>query len=145
MPIIVKKKPIIKLETGVRTVAEQAIGGTVAGWPGEEYEREERMAIMTIDGGLSEAEAARYIDHPELIAEAPNSGKIKPWNPDSEIPYLEFYFKGELVGGAHVPPEDDQEITERFFARYEKPYAVIKERMTEERKRSLFKGHIKTW
>lgn len=145
MPIIVKKKPIIKAPTTVENEPVRAIDGLSTGWPGEEYEREERMAIMTIDGGLSEAEAARYIDQPELIAGNANSGKIKPWNPESEIPYLEFYFKGELVGGAHVPPEDDQEITERFFARYEKPYAVIKERMTEERKRSLFKGHIKTW
>lgn len=145
MPIIVKKKPIIKLEAGVATVAEQAIGGTVAGWPGEEYEREERMAIMTIDGGLSEEEAARYIDHPELIVEASNSGKIKPWNPESEIPYLEFYFNGELVGASHVSPEIDEEVTARFFARYEKPYAVIRERMTEERKRSLFKGRGRAW
>lgn len=145
MPIIVKKRPIIKLPTAAAVIPELSLGGNAKGWPGEEYEREERLAIMIHDGGLSEEEAVRYIDHPELIPDQVNSGKIKPWNPDSEIPYLEFWYRGELIGGAHVPPEDDQEITERFFRRYEKPYAVIKERMSEERKRSLFRGHIKTW
>lgn len=146
MPTIVQKPVIpVILPPPVAVEPDLTIEGIPGGCNVDEYEREERLAIMTIEGGLTEEEARQYLGNSTTPVDEKKNEKIKPWNPNSETPYLEFWFKGEMVGGAHVPPEHDAEITERFFARYEKRYATIKERMSEEKKRSLFRGHIKTW
>ncbi len=72
-----------------------------------------------------------------VILDDQNS-KIKPWNQQSIIPYLEFWVSGELIGASHIEPENEPEIVDRFYTKYGVVNGKVKERITDEKAHLLF-------
>ncbi len=152
MPVIVKRKTTFKVPNPSEVVENdlsRAIGGCQRAENEESLEREERLAIMTIDGGLSEEEAVKLLTETGKIMQADqpveqqsSNPKIKEWNPGSEMAYLEFWVGGELVGASHVPPEQEAEVTRRFYNKYGVVSGLIRERMTDAKRKLLFGGRL---
>lgn len=78
------------------------------------------------------------VEQSKTVILSDQNSKIKPWNEQSIIPYLEFWVSGELVGADHILPEYEAEIVDRFYKKYGVVKGKVKERITDEKAHTLF-------
>jgi hypothetical protein len=116
----------------------------------------ERLAIMTVMGGLNETEARVALTGKEVVEstqketlpvvktsegkeETITNIKVQIYNPNSKLSYLEFWYKGELLGGKHIAPENEEEVVGRFYEKYGVRLGTVRERVTPEARAQLFR------